>query len=55
MANMQSNTDRSNHEEPKAEPAARPPEESGPDDDEFKITVRKLDTVVRPRGVLADG
>jgi hypothetical protein len=26
-----------------------------PDDEEFKITVKKLETVVKPRGVLADG
>ncbi len=56
MANMQSNTNRSNHEEPEAQSSsAQPPEETRPDDDEFKITVKKLDTVVRPRGVLADG
>jgi hypothetical protein len=55
MTNVQSNSNRADHEEPEAEPLAQPPEESQPDVDEFKITVKKLDTVVRPRGVLADG
>lgn len=54
MANMQ-REDSSNHEEPQAEAPARTAEEAKPDDDEFKITVKKLDKLVRPRGVLADG
>ncbi len=54
MGNMQRD-DRSNHEEPQAEAPAQIAEESKPDDGEFKITVKKLDCVVRPRGVLADG
>jgi hypothetical protein len=29
-------------------------DESAPDESEFKITVRKLDFPVRPRGVLAE-
>ena len=37
---------------------SRDPEESSKDtaeDGEFKVTVRKLEVPVRPRGVLADG
>ncbi len=54
MANVQSSNERSNHDEPEAEPSTQIPEESKPHDDEFKITVKKLDTVIRPRGVLAE-
>lgn len=36
------------------EPATQPSQESTPDDEEFEITVKKLDRVVRPRGVLAE-
>ena len=32
----------------------QPTTEPNPDEDEFKITIKKLDTVVRPRGVLAE-
>ena len=54
MMNMQRD-DRSNHEEPQAETPAQVTEEGKLDDEEFKITVKKLDRLVRPRGVLADG
>ena len=40
--------------EPDADPGTQTTTESNPDEDDFKITVKKLDTVVRPRGVLAD-
>jgi hypothetical protein len=36
------------------DPSAEGPKELAPDDDEFKITVKKLDFAVRPRGVLAE-
>jgi len=48
------------NEPEKTEPttsAAEPvesPDEASPDEGEFKITVRKLDLPVRPRGVLAE-
>jgi hypothetical protein len=51
---MQSKHEPSDHEEPTVDPSQLP-EEPNPDDDEFHITIKKLDTVVRPRGVLADG
>ena len=54
MVNMQ--RDDKNREEPQAETPAKGGEEAKrDDDDEFKITVKKLDRFVRPRGVLADG
>jgi hypothetical protein len=55
MVNAQSNNANPSNEESEAESSARIPQESKPDDDEFKITVKKLDIPVRPRGVLADG
>lgn len=55
MANMQSINERSNHVDPETESPVPSTEESKPDDEDFKITVKKLDRVVRPRGVLADG
>jgi len=54
MATKQSNIKRSDPEEPTVPPAQQP-EESKADDDEFEITIRSLDPIVRPRGVLADG
>jgi hypothetical protein len=54
MGNTQSRIERSNHEEAETDVSAQPPQEKS-DDDDFKITVKKLDIVVRPRGVLADG
>jgi len=36
------------------QPATEPKKDSG-DETEFKVTVRKLEVPVRPRGVLADG
>lgn len=55
MANTQSIQERSKHADPETETPTQGTEESKPDDDEFQITVKKLDTVVKPRGVLADG
>jgi hypothetical protein len=52
---MVKHNERSNQVDPETDATTQTPEESRPDDDEFKITVKKLDTVVRPRGVLADG
>jgi hypothetical protein len=37
-----------------AEEPNKMPESSPPDEEEFKIIVRKLDIPVRPRGVLAE-
>ena len=37
-----------------AEEAGATPEETASDEAEFKITVRKLELPVRPRGVLAE-
>jgi hypothetical protein len=54
MANKQS-IQEPNHADPEAEAPTQTSEESKPDEDDFKITVKKLDTVVKPRGVLADG
>ena len=36
------------------EPETAPPRDRGGDQDEFKITIRKLELPVRPRGVLAE-
>jgi hypothetical protein len=52
MANTQTTTDPSKPSE--QDPSAEAPVETSTDDDEFKITVKKLDVVVRPRGVLAE-
>ena len=54
MANIQSDNT-VNHEQPEIEPPTQVREEAKPDDDELKITIKKLDKLVRPRGVLADG
>jgi hypothetical protein len=54
MANIQSD-DRLNNEQPQTEPPTQVREEAKTDEDDFKITVKKLDKLVRPRGVLADG
>lgn len=54
MANMQSRSEGTNHEEAETDASTQTPQEK-PTDDDFKITIKKLDTVVRPRGVLADG
>lgn len=54
MENMQSSNEPTTPMDPDPDPATENPQESKPDDDEFKITVRKLDRVVRPRGVLAE-
>jgi len=37
------------------QPPAEPKKDSSGDETEFKVTVRKLEVPVRPRGVLADG
>ncbi len=54
MPNMQSSSESTNPTKPDLDPTTQNPQESEPDDDEFKITVKKLDRVVRPRGVLAE-
>lgn len=54
MANTQSRSEHANREEGEADPSEQLPTEKS-DDDDFKITVKKLDVAVRPRGVLADG
>ena len=53
MANTQSRSEPSNLDDETEVSTQITPEK--PDDEDFKITVKKLDTVVRPRGVLADG
>jgi hypothetical protein len=40
--------------EPDRVSGSRSPDETAPDDDEFKVIVRELDAVVHPRGVLAE-
>ena len=40
--------------EPDPDPGTQSTTEPNPDEDEFKITVKKLDIAVRPRGVLAE-
>jgi hypothetical protein len=40
--------------EPEPDPGTQTETETDPNEEEFKITVKKLDTVVRPRGVLAE-
>jgi hypothetical protein len=49
-----SSDERSYPVEPDPDPRTQTAMEPDPDEDEFKITVRKLDTIVRPRGVLAE-
>ncbi len=36
------------------DPSKEAPAQTSGDDEEFKITVKKLDFVVKPRGVLAE-
>jgi hypothetical protein len=52
MANTQTSNEQGNRIE--QDPTAEIPSETRPDDEEFKITVKKLDVTVRPRGVLAE-
>lgn len=40
--------------EPEPDPGTQTTTEPSPDEDEFKITIKKLDIAVRPRGVLAE-
>ena len=40
--------------ETRAEIPVENPKENAPEDGEFKLTVRKLEIPVRPRGVLAE-
>ena len=54
MASTRTINERTDHVEPDPEPGRQTTTEPNPDEDEFKITVKKLDTVVRPRGVLAE-
>ncbi len=53
MANTPNNEPTNRSEQ---DPGSEAPREgtSSTDDDEFKIVVKKLDVVVRPRGVLAE-
>ncbi len=53
MANTQSSEPTNQSEQ---NPASESPRETTTDggDDEFKITVKKLDVIVKPRGVLAE-
>jgi len=44
-----------NKAEDEAQEQAEETKEPAGEDDEFKLTVRKLEMPVRPRGVLADG
>jgi hypothetical protein len=53
MSNMESSDEPTTPTKPNPDPATQN-KESNLDDDEFKIIVRKLDRVVRPRGVLAE-
>jgi len=48
------NNDKLNDGDLHEQPIERPNEEST-DEAEFKVTVRKLELPVQPRGVLADG
>jgi hypothetical protein len=52
MANTQQSPEPTQHTNPNQ--AETPTGEVTPEEDEFKITVKKLDVVVRPRGVLAE-
>jgi hypothetical protein len=54
MAISRTSNERNHDVEPDPEPGRQTTTEPNPDEDEFKITVKKLDTVVRPRGVLAE-
>lgn len=54
MPNMQSTSEPTTPIAPDPDTAKPEPEEANTDDDELKVTVRKLDRVVRPRGVLAE-
>ena len=49
-----SNEEKLNNEEDSCEQTAEEPTEESKDDGEFKVTVRKLELPVRPRGVLAE-
>jgi hypothetical protein len=51
MANQHTNNDPNNQIE--EDPSKEVPTPAA-EDDEFKITVKKLDFVVKPRGVLAE-
>ncbi len=55
MPSVESNNEHPGAEELRAEVAPPGSEESRQDDEEFAVAIRKLDRVVRPRGVLADG
>ncbi len=53
MSNVQSSNESKTSVKPDMDPATSA-QEPDQDEDEFKITVKKLDTVIRPRGVLAE-
>jgi hypothetical protein len=54
MASTPTSNDPKRNVDPQPDPGKPTTTEPKPDEGEFKITVKKLDTVVRPRGVLAD-
>ena len=54
MASTRNSDERDHDVESDAELGAQTTMEPNLDEDEFKITVKKLDAVVRPRGVLAE-
>jgi hypothetical protein len=54
MAITRTSNERNHDVEPETELGTQTTTEPTPDDDDFKITVKKLDHVVRPRGVLAE-
>lgn len=54
MVKKESSNECSNQEDAEVEQPTQTPA-GAQADDEFKITVKKLDKVIRPRGVLADG
>ena len=51
---MNANEDTLKEVEESSKPSAEQPTEASVEDAEFKVTVRKLEVPVRPRGVLAE-
>ena len=54
MAITRTTNERTHEVIPDPDPGTQTSNEANPDEDEFKITIKKLDVTVRPRGVLAD-
>jgi hypothetical protein len=54
MASTQTSNDSTHEVKPDCDPVTQTSTEADLDEDEFKISVKKLESVVRPRGVLAD-